>query len=121
VSTLTSITDALGNAGTGTHTLTLTFSKMIFTTSGTNNGNFGGMAGADAYCTSDANKPTRGTYKAMLVDGTNRVACTSSFCGGSGVSEHVDWVLDPTTLYSRSDGTPIGTTTSAGVFTFPLL
>ena len=56
----------------------------------------------------------------MIVDGTNRVACTTSGCSG-GTGEHVDWVLQASTEYRRSDGsTTIGTTTTAGVFSFPL-
>lgn len=38
---------------------------------------------ADSLCMADANKPTdSSTYKAMLVDGTNRLACTTSLCSG---------------------------------------
>lgn len=121
VSTLSGITDLAGNAGSGTNTVTLSFAKRIFFTSGTHNGNFATgfsnwRAGADAFCTSDSNKPSTGTYKALMTDGSTRLACTSSFCASGGTGEHVNWVLSPNTVYTRPDGTVIGTTTSAGVF-----
>lgn len=78
-------------------------------------GNLGGVVGADALC--DAEKPLNvAVAKAMLVDGTNRVACTTSLCTG-GITENVDWVLTPNTTYYR-DGTneEIGTTDSSGIF-----
>jgi hypothetical protein len=94
----------------------------IFVSATTNNGNLGGVSGADAICMADANKPSDAwSVKAMLVDGTSRVACTSNNCGNFGVSEHTGWVLAASTAYYRQDGTTlIGTTTAAGVFSFPL-
>ncbi len=82
-------------------------------------GNFGGVAGGDALCATDANKPALGTYKAMIV-GTGRVACTTANCGTGGASEHTNWVLAPNTNYVRTDNTLIATSTSAGIFSFPL-
>lgn len=42
-------------------------------------GNLGGVAGADARCNSDSAKPIpNATYKALLVDGINRIACTTT-------------------------------------------
>lgn len=96
--------------------------KIIFISeaTGTDRGNLGGVSGADSKCMSDSGRPDAGTYKAMIVDGTNRVACTTSNCGG-GEGEHTDWVLDPSTAYYRSDvTTKIGTTNGNGIFTFPL-
>ena len=80
-----------------------------------------GISGLDSQCSSDANKPSGGgTYKAMVADGTNRIACTTANCGG-GTGEHTDWVLKPGQEYRRADGTTvIGTTTANGVFSFPL-
>lgn len=82
-------------------------------------GNFGGVAGGDTLCTTDANRPALGTYKAMIV-GTGRVACTTANCGTGGASEHTDWVLAPNMNYVRTDNTLIATSTSAGIFSFPL-
>lgn len=80
-----------------------------------------GIAGLDANCASDANKPSGGgTYKALVSDGTNRRACTTANCGG-GAGEHISWVLKANKEYRRSNGTTvIGTTTANGIFTFPL-
>ena len=80
-----------------------------------------GISGLDSQCSSDANKPSGGgTYKAMVADGTNRIACTTANCSG-GTSEHTNWVLKPSKEYRRADGsTVIGTTTANGVFSFPL-
>lgn len=91
----------------------------IYQTAITYSGDMDGIVGADAICTSDSNKPAVGTYKAFLTEGTARVACTTANCGG-GAGEHTDWVLLPSTAYARADGTAIGTTTAAGIFTFPL-
>ncbi|MDO8519146.1 MAG: DUF1554 domain-containing protein [Deltaproteobacteria bacterium] len=81
-----------------------------------------GIAGADAKCESDGSKPADGsTYKAFLVDTSNRVACTTASCGG-GTSEHTDWVMGANTTYTRSDGTTVvGVTNANGILaTFPL-
>lgn len=49
--------------------------KWAFTTSGTHNGNFGGLAGADAFCQLHAtNAGLPGTYKAWLADNTGAPA-----------------------------------------------
>lgn len=81
-----------------------------------------GIAGLDANCANDANKPSGGgTYKALAVDGINRIACTSLSCITGGTSEHSNWVLKASKQYRRVDETTIiGTTTSKGVFSFPL-
>lgn len=118
-STLSAISDSAGNAGSGTSTVSLRLAKRIFVTSTQHNGNFGGVSGADSYCASDNNKPSTGTYKAMLTDASTRIACTSAWCGG-GSSEHSDWVLGASSYYARTDGTAIGTTNSVGIFIFPV-
>ncbi len=93
-------------------------SRIIFSTVGVYDGAMGGMAGADALCEADAGKPNMSTYKALLVDGVSRIACTTANC--SGGAEGTDWVLLPSTLYQRADGTAIDTTNASGIFTFPL-
>ena len=51
------------------------FVKWAFTTSTTHNGNFGGLAGADAFCQQHAtNAGLPGTYKAWLGDNTGAPA-----------------------------------------------
>lgn len=88
--------------------------KMIFLTASPTNANLSGVAGADALCSAEA--PNDSAYKALIVDGVARVACTSADCGDSGSDEQVDWVLAPSTLYQRLDGTVIGTTNDVGIF-----
>lgn len=77
-----------------------------------------GISGLDNQCNSDENKPSGGgTYKAMVVDGANRIACTSANCATGGSSEHIDWVLKPNKEYRRADGTTVvGNTTINGIF-----
>lgn len=71
-----------------------------------------GIAGADQLCNSSAAKPVEGTYRALIVDGTDRVAKPGS---------QVAWVLKPETKYYRANGTTlIGETTSQAIFPFPL-
>ncbi len=79
-----------------------------------------GLAGLDAICAADANKPTTDTYRAMVA-ATTRLPCTTANCAG-GSAEHVSWVLAPATRYYAVDGnTLIGQTNAgAGIFTFPL-
>jgi hypothetical protein len=90
---------------------------LIYRTEMPKKANFGGIPSADALC--NASPPRAGAYKALIVDGTTRRACTTASCGG-GVAEHVDWVLASDTTYSRPDGTLIGSTNGAGIFVFPL-
>jgi len=103
-----------------------TDNKIIFLkTSGLGTGgNLGGITGAggaDDDCTTDANCPDGSTCKALLVDGTNRVACTSANCATDGNDEHVDWVFQKDTTYVKTDGTTVvGTTDSLGLLEFPL-
>jgi len=83
-----------------------------------------GIAGADAKCMADSMKPVTPTgaiYKAMLVDGTNRRACTTANCApaapGVGLLEQIDWVLRPNVTYTRADAvTPIFTADWNGVY-----
>lgn len=95
--------------------------RHLFFTSGPHRGDgLGAIAEADRLCNEDANKPNDSQYKALLVHGTDRVACTTAGCSG-GVSEHVDWVLAPRVHYLRPDGaTIVGTTNDLGLWPFPL-
>jgi hypothetical protein len=96
--------------------------RRIFVTSHAYDGDLDGISGADAKCLTDSNNPLgpgNGNWKALIVDDTNRVACTTDGCSG-GEGEHTDWVLKPNTTYTRTDGTIIATTNPVGLFTFPL-
>ena len=134
-SALIGISDLAGNVGSGTNVVTLTYAvaKRIYVThlvsagpggtNGTIYGNIGGISGTDSICATDSNKPNSSTYKALIVDDAGtRVACTSANCASSSASEHVGtWPLAANTAYVRADGTTaIGTTTSAGIFSFSL-
>ncbi|HAK60825.1 MAG TPA: hypothetical protein DCO77_10650 [Nitrospiraceae bacterium] len=74
--------------------------------------------GADAFCSNtDFGNPGTGMYKAMVVDGVNRIASVTADAGDG----QVDWVLKPDTSYFRLDGvTLIGTTNAQGLLNFPL-
>ena len=110
-----STSSAAGSSTSGTH---VSLNRIYLTTSVITGGNLGGISGADARCSSDGNKPSTGTYKAMIVSGTTRRACSTANCGG-GSSENIDWVLKPSTKYYRADGTTeIFTTNAAGIFVY---
>jgi hypothetical protein len=100
--------------------LTYTGVKKIYATTSTYTGaTIAGITGADSACSSDAGKPSGGgTYKALLVDGTARVACSVANCGVGNSA--TDWVMAANTLYVRSDGTTeiAGTSTTTAVFSF---
>ncbi|EKP04229.1 PF07588 family protein [Leptospira kirschneri str. 2008720114] len=95
--------------------------KYIFTTSSSgmgHNGNFGGISGADAFCQSHipSNVPGTGIYKAMIVDGVNRVATT---VGPNSTVGQVNWVFKPNQKYQRAeDGAIVMTTNGSGMFDF---
>lgn len=77
-----------------------------------------GIQGADNKCnwSADPNWPGSGTYKAMIVDGANRVACAVANCSGGASG---NWVLQPNTTYYQADGaTEIFTTDANGVWNF---
>lgn len=82
----------------------------------------GGIAAADAKCAIDANKPTgSGVYKALLVAGTVRRACSSFNCTVGGAGENIDWVLKPNTQYFQKNGvTQIAATNPAGIWPAPV-
>lgn len=76
-------------------------------------GDFGGPVKADVIC----NGELMGS-KALLVDGTIRVACTTANCSG-GATEHTDWILAPNQAYFASiSNNHIFTTNENGVFVF---
>jgi hypothetical protein len=93
----------------------------MFVTGTGQNGMLGGPTGADETCAEEATgRSLTGSYKALLTDGSTRVACTSDNCASGGVSENAGWVFHPTTTYTRTDGALISSTTSNAIFAFPL-
>ncbi|MBX7056636.1 MAG: DUF1554 domain-containing protein [Leptospirales bacterium] len=96
--------------------------KRIFVTAGTWNGQtVGGIAGADAKCAADANKPAGpGVWRALMVESNlnTRIACTTANCGG-GPGEHIAWVLAANQAYYRTNlTTALFTTDANGIFVF---
>lgn len=78
----------------------LSVSRSIFFIGDYYSGELGGISGADAGCNvSRYQSIYGGQYKAFLTDGESRIACTSPNCEKGGISEHVDWVLQPSTIY----------------------
>lgn len=90
----------------------------IFVTAGVSSP-YIGVSGFDADCMGDTNKPADSSvYKAMIVEGTTRRACSTPMCGG-GAAEGIDWVLKPSHRYVRaSDSADLFTAGSAAVFSF---
>ncbi|TGL87669.1 DUF1554 domain-containing protein [Leptospira congkakensis] len=93
----------------------------VFVTAATFNGNLqgaaaNGPAGADLKCNADANKPTTGTYKAMLTTnaGARRACDSTGNCTNSG--ENTDWVFQFGKYYVRaSDSAFLFTPNAAGI------
>ncbi len=114
-------TSVLGIAGASTAATGAVLPRRIFVSNFSTTGNLSavnGIAAADGFCAVDSNKPATGTYKAMIVDDSNRRACTTANCSG-GVSEEIDWVLLPNTTYVRAmDSAVIFTTNSDAIFNF---
>ncbi|GIX41258.1 MAG: hypothetical protein KatS3mg129_0991 [Leptospiraceae bacterium] len=100
--------------------------KKIYVTFNITQGNIGiattmgfsycinGIEKADFVCNNDPKKPNNNLYKAMIVDGTNRRACSTPECSG-GTIEHIDWVFKPNTSYYRADDTLLFTTNDKGI------
>lgn len=86
----------------------------IFVSKATTNGKIGsgGIGQADSLCEQDENKPSTGVYRALLSDGSGRVAMP--------IGQRKGWVLAEKRTYTRPDGTVIGTTTSQAIFALPL-
>ncbi|ABZ93290.1 Hypothetical protein LBF_0758 [Leptospira biflexa serovar Patoc strain 'Patoc 1 (Ames)'] len=118
---------ATDGPNTDTENITISVEPTIykvFVTASTFNGNLqgaeaNGPAGADVKCNADANKPSTGTYKAMVVDGTNRSACSSPNCSG-GAGENLFWVFQENSIYVRAnDSASLFTPSTAGIIPAP--
>ncbi len=96
-------------------------------------GNLGGITGADALCQANipsASTPQITTAKALIVDGTSRIACVTGNGAAIGASTppsctsgsagQVGWVLAPSTTYIQYNGSIVSTTDTNGFFSFPL-
>jgi hypothetical protein len=100
---------------------TSTRTRYIFRSAAAYDGNLGGISGADTKCNTDGGRPDPAlSYKALLVDGVSRVACTTANCSG-GVGEHINWILRANTPYKNAGGVTVGTTDSVGLFSTNLI
>ncbi len=115
-----------GSSSAAPTATTTTPIKKMFLSTAVNSGDLlsigaaaNGILGADAICQGQAAAEGITTAKALITEGTLRVACTTPNCSG-GSAEHTDWVLAANTQYTRVDGTVIGTTNSSGIFAFAL-
>ncbi|TGK79870.1 DUF1554 domain-containing protein [Leptospira montravelensis] len=115
---------ATNGSDSDTHNISIQIEPTVykvFITAATFNGDLKGAAadgpaGADLKCNADTNKPSTGTYKAMLTtDGGDRVACTSDNCSG-GIGENTFWVYQSGRIYVRaSDSANLFSPNSAGI------
>ncbi len=92
----------------------------IFATAAVYNGNLGGISGADQKCANDTNNPKDGgLFKAVIVGSTRR-ACTSAYCGSSGINENLNWVMKANTTYSDLNGNALFSTNASAIPEFPV-
>ncbi len=87
------------------------YDRYIFITTDTREGSFGSVSVADDLCKlHGASIDSALTYKAVIVDGSSRVA--------SIAEGRVDWILTPNAHYYRSDGSSFGYTNGDAYFIF---
>ncbi|HNJ66821.1 MAG TPA: DUF1554 domain-containing protein [Turneriella sp.] len=90
----------------------------VFVTQTAYDGGFGSLYVADYYCSQDSRAPDLNVpYKAMLVDGSQRIASITANVGDG----QTDWVFQPSASYTQAaSGAAIGTAGANGLLTFPL-
>lgn len=90
--------------------------KMFFSTNSYQGGAFGGVPGADVICATNPKCPLGSLCKAVIINGTSRIASVTANLGDG----QVDWVLNPNTHYYRTDGaTLISNTNSTALLQIP--
>lgn len=89
-------------------------SKLIYMTTNTYWGNLGGVSGADNKCQTDTQCPEGSVCQAIIMDTSNRYACTSNTTCGDSNSKN--WVLQPFTTYVNTQGQILSTTNANGTF-----
>lgn len=92
---------------------------FIFVTSTPANGNLGGIAGADAKCMADGARPNNSVYKALLSDGSTRMACSNSGCTADSTGQK-DWVIKPMTQYINANGQNVFYSNGYGTYDFAI-
>ncbi|TGK82420.1 DUF1554 domain-containing protein [Leptospira noumeaensis] len=91
--------------------------KRMFLSAGSyRGGEFGGVSGADAICSTDSLCPPGSSCKAMILNGNTRIASLTANVGDG----QVDWVLKPNAHYYLTDGTTlISYTNNTSLFQIP--
>lgn len=97
--------------------------RRFFVSQGSYQGNaLSGVSGADSRCASDASNPGGAVYRALLVDGPNRVACVNADCSPTNSGDGLGWVLEANTTYYRIEGNglvAVFTTNASRIVAFP--
>ncbi|TGK47553.1 DUF1554 domain-containing protein [Leptospira kanakyensis] len=91
--------------------------KRMFLSAGSyRGGDFGGVTGADTICSTDRLCPSGSQCKAMILNGTTRIASLTANVGDG----QLDWVLKPNAHYYLTDGTTlISYTNNTSLFQIP--
>ncbi|MBM9590383.1 DUF1554 domain-containing protein [Leptospira sp. 201903075] len=90
--------------------------RMFLSTNPYQGGGFGAVSGADAICSLDTHCPSGAICKAMILNGTTRIASTTANLGDA----QVDWVLKPNAHYYLTDGsTLVANTDNTSLLQFP--
>ncbi|PJZ57527.1 hypothetical protein CH367_09285 [Leptospira barantonii] len=94
----------------------------VFVTATSYDGNLGGINGADTKCSTDANKPSSGTYKAFITGDSGglgrRYACINdgAVCPSNPTTGAKNWILQASKDYYRVDqATKVFTTDANGL------
>ncbi|MCE9596785.1 MAG: DUF1554 domain-containing protein [Spirochaetia bacterium] len=94
-----------------------THPRIYSTTSSYSTAGLGSVAGADAICNTDINKPAGGVFRALIAGPGARVGSITANVGDG----QLDWVLKPNKKYYRAaDDRLIQETNSVGLFPFPI-
>lgn len=90
--------------------------RMFLSTNPYQGGGFGAVSGADAICSLDTHCPPGAICKAMILNGSTRIASTTANLGDG----QVDWVLKPNAHYYLTDGsTLVSNTDNTSLLQFP--
>lgn len=90
--------------------------RMFLSTNPYQGGGFGAVSGADAICSLDTHCPPGAICKAMILNGSTRIASTTANLGDG----QVDWVLKPNAHYYLTDGsTLVANTDNTSLLQFP--
>lgn len=90
--------------------------RLFFSSNSYQGGTFGGVSGADVICATNPKCPPGSLCKAVVLNGTSRIASLAANMGDG----QVDWVLHPNTHYYQADGvTLVSNTDSTALLQIP--